>query len=418
MSRELVDSNIYYLGKIPNNWISNKYKYFSDLRMGETILASSTVSEGIPIYSATKGDKIFGYVKEANVKLKKGELVIPARGNSIGYVSIVKEKEATCTQTTICSYNIHDINNKFLYYSILGLNNEWFKFDGSAIPQITVEQVKDCILAIPPENEQELIVEYLDNRVLLIDETIENNKKEIELLEEYKNNILDTLCLKGICKRDFKNSNHYSIDKIPSDWNFQKTLGVLNMPITDGPHLSPNFVSDGIPFISADAIKDGKIDFSRKRGDISEKDFLEFSKKYTPKLHDIYMIKSGATTGKIGIVETTNKFTIWSPLAVFRVNEQIMNYKYLYYLLQTNFYQKQVQLNWSYGTQQNIGMRVLEKLKVLVPSLVEQEQIVKEIDKKVVKLDKVIEYRKQIIEKLEEYKKSLIYEAVTGKIEV
>lgn len=130
------------------------------------------------------------------------------------------------------------------------------------------------------------------------------------------------------------------------------------------------------------------------------------------------MIKSGATTGKIGIVETTNKFTIWSPLAVFRVNEQIMNYKYLYYLLQTNFYQNQVQLNWSYGTQQNIGMRVLEKLKVLVPSLVEQEQIVKEIDKKVVKLDKVIEYRKQIIEKLEEYKKSLIYEAVTGKIEV
>ena len=83
MSRELVDSNIYYLGKIPNNWISNKYKYFSDLRMGETILASSTVSEGIPIYSATKEDKIFGYVKEANVKLKKGELVIPARGNSM-----------------------------------------------------------------------------------------------------------------------------------------------------------------------------------------------------------------------------------------------------------------------------------------------------------------------------------------------
>ena len=190
------------------------------------------------------------------------------------------------------------------------------------------------------------------------------------------------------------------------------------MPITDGPHSTPNLINDGIPFISADAIKDGKIDFSRKRGDVSEEDYLEFSKKYIPKLHDIYMIKSGATTGKVGIVETTKKFTIWSPLAVYRVNEKKMNYKYLYYLLQTNFYQKQVQLSWSYGTQQNIGMRILEKLKVLVPPLLEQEKIVKEIDDKFNKLNKSIDYRKQIIEKLEEYKKSLIYECVTGKREV
>ena len=63
-------------------------------------------------------------------------------------------------------------------------------------------------------------------------------------------------------------------------------------------------------------------------------------------------------------------------------------------------------------------MRILEKLKVLVPPLSEQEKIVKEIDNKFDKLNKSIDYRKQIIEKLEEYKKSLIYECVTGKREV
>lgn len=130
------------------------------------------------------------------------------------------------------------------------------------------------------------------------------------------------------------------------------------------------------------------------------------------------MIKSGATTGKIAIVETDKLFNIWSPLAVFRCELSKMTPKYLYYQLQTNFFQKQVQLNWSFGTQQNIGMRVLEQLKLLVPSLKEQEEIVDHIEKEKAVVEKSIEYRKQIIDKLEEYKKSLIYEAVTGKIEV
>lgn len=77
-----------------------------------------------------------------------------------------------------------------------------------------------------------------------------------------------------------------------------------------------------------------------------------------------------------------------------------------------------MQLNWTFGTQQNIGMRTLEQLKILVPPINEQLDIINYIEIKEDKLNSVIEYRKQIIEKLEEYKKSLIYEAVTGKVEV
>lgn len=422
MSRVLVDSGIDWIGKIPTNWnvqplglyLKERKEKVSDIDYEPLSVTKNGI---VPqLENAAKSD-----AHDQRKKVCKFDFVINSRSDrkqscGISYL----EGSVSLINIVLKIYKYYP---EYIKYALdNNMFSEEFYRNGHGIVAdlwtTKYSEMKHIRIPEPNYDEQKKISRFIDKKVTLIDETIENNKKEIELLEEYKNNILDTLCLKGICKHDFKNSNHYSIDKIPSDWNFQKTLGVLNMPITDGPHLSPNFVSDGIPFISADAIKDGKIDFSRKRGDISEKDFLEFSKKYTPKLHDIYMIKSGATTGKIGIVETTNKFTIWSPLAVFRVNEQIMNYKYLYYLLQTNFYQNQVQLNWSYGTQQNIGMRVLEKLKVLVPSLVEQEQIVKEIDKKVVKLDKVIEYRKQIIEKLEEYKKSLIYEAVTGKIEV
>lgn len=130
------------------------------------------------------------------------------------------------------------------------------------------------------------------------------------------------------------------------------------------------------------------------------------------------MIKSGATTGKVAIVDTDRKFTIWSPLAVFRCNPNKMNYMYLLYFLQSDVYQKQVQDKWTYGTQQNIGMRSLEKLFVCFPSLDEQRNIADYLNEQCIRIEKNINERKLIIQKLKEYKKSLIYEVVTGKKEV
>ena len=114
MSREMKDSGIAWIGEIPKGWKVSRYKYFATSRMGETILSEDTREEGIPIYSATQDDKIFGYVEKSNIILTKGDFVIPARGNSIGCISIVKEDIATCTQTTICSRNIRNINSLFL----------------------------------------------------------------------------------------------------------------------------------------------------------------------------------------------------------------------------------------------------------------------------------------------------------------
>lgn len=427
MSRILVDSGIGYLEKIPSEWnifrIKNAFKCEKNIvndNWNNTQLLSLT----------TTG------VKEKDVDNPNGKLP----DSFAGYQYVEKNNIIMCLFDLDCSavfsgiskYNgmispaykvleckkIMNPDYAGYYFNYISFDRKYMHYSKNIRYTLNYDEFSSLPMVIPPLEEQKRIASYLDKQCKKINEIINDNNHEIELLEEYKMKILDTACLKGVDKHEFINISHYSIDKIPAGWKFQKTLGILNMPITDGPHSTPNLINDGIPFISADAIKDGKIDFSRKRGDISEEDYLEFSKKYIPKLHDIYMIKSGATTGKVGIVETTEKFTIWSPLAVYRVDEKKMNYKYLYYLLQTNFYQKQVQLSWSYGTQQNIGMRILEKLKVLVPSLSEQEKIVKEIDNKFDKLNKSIDYRRKIIEKLEEYKRSLIYERVTGKREV
>ena len=172
--------------------------------------------------------------------------------------------------------------------------------------------------------------------------------------------------------------------------------------------------------MSAEAISfgNGKIDFSHIRGYISEDYYKICCKKYIPKIDDIYMIKSGATTGKIAIVDTDIKFTIWSPLAVFRSNPNVIIPKYLYYSLYSTSFQRQVHTNWSYGTQQNIGMRVLEKLKICLPNLIIQSQIVEFLDNICTEFDTVLSEKNRQLEILQKLKKSVIYEYVTGKKEV
>ncbi|MBO4373163.1 MAG: restriction endonuclease subunit S, partial [Bacteroidales bacterium] len=134
--------------------------------------------------------------------------------------------------------------------------------------------------------------------------------------------------------------------------------------------------------------------------------------------NDIYMIKSGATTGKVAIVDTDRIFTIWSPLAVFRCNTRILIPNYMFYYLQSHYYQFQVSLNWSFGTQQNIGMRSLEKIDIALPPLTEQTAIAAYLDDKTAQIDSIIGKCEKQIEQLSALRRSLIAEAVTGKIKV
>ena len=157
------------------------------------------------------------------------------------------------------------------------------------------------------------------------------------------------------------------------DWEQRKVLDLLIQPITDGPHETPKLVEKGVPFISVDAIVDNKIDFNRKRGNISEEYDELCCKKYKPQFQDVYLVKSGSTVGKVAIVETTDRFNIWSPLAAMRCGEKTYPY-FLYDLLQTKDLQAQVADKASNGTQPNLSMRELEKFPVSVPSNLEEQK--------------------------------------------
>ena len=273
----------------------------------------------------------------------------------------------------------------------------------------------------PPVEEQDTIVRYLDAATSKIDKAIAMQQKMIDLLNERKQIIIQNAVTKGLDENvEMKDSNCKFLGKIPSTWEVCKTLYVLSMPITDGPHTTPQLYDDGIPFVSAEAVScgNGYIDFSHIRGYISDSFYNECCKKYIPQRDDIYMIKSGATTGKVAIVNTDVKFTIWSPLAVFRVNKKKVLPYFLYYSLQSSYYQLQVQDKWSFGTQQNIGMRMLEKLILCYPSIEEQAKIVAFIKKNVDNFDSAISNSQRQIALLQERKQIIINEVVTGKVKV
>lgn len=211
----------------------------------------------------------------------------------------------------------------------------------------------------------------------------------------------------------YKDSGIEWLGKVPLHWEIVPIKYSLLVPLTDGPHETPELVSDGVAFISAEAIKEDKIDFDKKRGNISREDHERFSKKYEPQRGDVYMVKSGATTGNLARVETDAEFNIWSPLAAFRPDPQKTNTDFLFYYMKSKRFFTAIELGWNYGTQQNIGMNVLENLKMVRPPIGEQTAIAQYLDRKTAEIDALITDKKRLLELYEEEKTAIINQAVT-----
>jgi type I restriction enzyme, S subunit len=210
----------------------------------------------------------------------------------------------------------------------------------------------------------------------------------------------------------YKDAGVYWIGKIPDAWRVLHLKNCVSKKITDGPHATPVFVDEGVPFLSAEAVQDGSLNFSSKRGYISDADDKIYSLKCKPKRHDIFIVKSGSTTGKVGYVSTDENFNIWSPLALVRCGKNF-DPRYVYLFLSSSYFQQQVKMFWSFGTQPNIGMGVIEALQITVPTHHEQTAIAAYLDTKTAQIDRQIDLLSQKATQYGKLKQSLINETVT-----
>lgn len=424
------DSGIAWIGEIPEHWnIGYVGKYLNEVsnrntsqketntlqfKMGEIISKSDGNSkynpESIESYNIVYPDTIMINGLNLSFDFISQRVALVREQGAITSAYLAMKPNDNCSPNYI-TYLFKSYDYKKVFHALgKGLR-----------ATLNYNIIRNELIVLPSLSEQQSIATYLDQKCGEIDELITLQEEMITKLQSYKQSVITEAVTKGLDKNvPLKDSGIEWIGEIPEHWEASKTLFNLSMPITDGPHTTPELFEIGIPFVSAEAVSfgNGRIDFSRIRGYISENFYQECCKKYVPQVDDIYMIKSGATTGRVAIVDTDIKFTIWSPLAVFRCNKERMLPRFLFYQLQSNGYQKQIELNWSYGTQQNIGMRTLEKLILSVPPLSEQQSIADYLDQKCSEIDELISIKQQKIEKLKDYKKSLIFECVTGKRKV
>ena len=408
VNRETKDSGIEWIGEIPQTWKVTKLKNYVTICNGK----DNMVKIGkIPVYGS---GGIFGYTDKY---IYDGESVLMGRKGTIDKPRYVTGKFWT-VDTSFYTISKPNTVMRYFYHLVSVIDYSKYK-SGSTVPSMTQTTLNEIKLPFPSKSEQVKIADFLDRVTVTLDSIIENTKIIIEDYKLLKQSIITEAVTKGLHKNmDMKDTGNKWIGQIPKNWSYTSLKNVLITPITDGPHETPILYDEGFPFVSAEAIKKEKVDFSKIRGFISTEDHIKFSKKVKPVRNDIFMVKSGATTGNIGIVETDDEFSIWSPLALIRANADIMLFKYLYYYLQSKNFRTQVEQFWNYGTQQNIGMKVLGSLQVIVPNIQLQKKIADYLDDATTQISHLIEKKEGLLVELEKYKKSLIYEYVTGKKEV
>ena len=355
-----------------DDWKQRKLGDVGSVSMCRRIFKEQTSESGdIPFYKiGTFGGEADAFIsrelfEEYKAKYpypKKGDILISASGSIGRTVEFTGENEYFQDSNIVWLNHDERLDNSFLkcFYSVV----KWAGIEGSTIKRLYNDNILNTTITLPSVAEQKKIGEYFS----IIDHLITLSQRKIDKLKNLKKSMLEKMFpKKGTVSPEIR------FNGFTNAWKQRKVLDLLIQPITDGPHETPKLVEEGVPFISVDAIVDNKIDFNRKRGNISEEYDELCCKKYKPQFHDVYLVKSGSTVGKVAIVETTDRFNIWSPLAAMRCGEKTYPY-FLYDLLQTKDLQAQVADKASNGTQPNLSMRELEKFPVSVPSNLEEQK--------------------------------------------
>ncbi|MBP0011258.1 MULTISPECIES: restriction endonuclease subunit S [unclassified Roseofilum] len=406
------DSGIEWIGEIPEHWEEKRIKDLSFLQSGINITSQQIEDEGkYPVYGGNGIRGYFsGYTNDGNY------ILIGRQGALCGNINHASGK-FWATEHAVVVYHNKKIDVKWYGAMLQVMNLNQYSIS-AAQPGLAVDRVKRLLLPVPPLHEQEAIAHYLDTKTAQIDRQIDLLTQKAQRYEELKRAIVNETVTRGLDKSvPMKDSGIEWIGDIPEHWKLQHLKNVVSIKITDGPHETPTFVDHGVPFISAEAVQNGEINFEAKRGYISEETDKVYSAKCKPKKDDIFIVKSGSTTGKIGYVSRDINFNIWSPLALIRASKQ-NHPRYLFYFLSSIHFQRQVQTYWSLGTQPNIGMKVLENLFVLITNFEDQKAIADYLDTKTAQIDQIIQNINTQVEKLQELRKTLINDVVTGKIKV
>lgn len=422
------DSGIAWIGEIPEHWELRKGKNLFILRNSKgnnnAILLAATQKYGMIPQSQVEGVVQVKQNTDLNTfkTVHKNDYVISLRSFQGGFE--MSEYEGVCSPAYQVFYSTKPCCNYFFKYMFksYGFVSQINAFtlgirEGKNIQYEDFSLMK---LPLPTIQEQQSIATYLDQKCSEIDELITLQEEMITKLQSYKQSVITEAVTKGLDKNvPLKDSGIEWIGEIPEHWEVKRLKFSCNVfgRIGFRGYKSDDLVSEGNGAItlSPSNMKDMKMDYTNRT-------YLSWKKYYeSPEImiskNDILMVKTGSTYGKCSFVDDIPmECTINPQIVVFKQHKDYP--KFLAYSFQTKATRAFVETSVVGGTIPTIAQEKIMNYFFAFPPLSEQQSIATYLDQKCSEIDALISIKQQKIEKLKDYKKSLIFECVTGKRKV
>lgn len=386
--RAMKNSGVEWIGEIPVGWDVCKIKYSAKIKSGDGITNDKLGIDGK--YEVFGGNGLMGKCDRYNIE--GVNIVIGRVGALCGNVRLVNGYKFVSDNALILDINSNQNSYVFYYYVLLVFNLGRLS-TSNAQPLITGTNVLKVIIPCLPLPEQTRIASFLDNKCAAIDAAIENQRATIDKLKEYRQAVITEAVTKGLNPDvPMKDSGVEWIGDIPEGWDVCKIKWLAGMK-------------------SGDSITSLDIDDESPYPVYGGNGLRGYTKSSTHNGSYILIGRQGALCGNVHIV----KGEFWASEHAIVTYELIkLDQKWLFYILSA------MNLN-QYSTsaaQPGLSVEQIQKLSTFLPPLSEQEEIAAYLDRQCTAIDSAVSKKETLIEKLTEYKKSLIYEAVTGKIEV
>lgn len=412
------DSGIAWIGEIPEHWeviphkrIMRKKKIIKELYAGENIL--SLTKKGVIIRDLEAGGKMpttfngYQVLYPDNLLMCLFDIDVTPR-----CVGIIKDEGLSSP-----AYSQFVLNQlgytPFFDYLLRYMDDEkcLLHLSKNLRNSLTEDDFGQIETILPSTQEQQSIATYLDQKCSEIDELITMQEEMITKLQSYKQSVITEAVTKGLDKNvPLKDSGIEWIGKIPEHWNTYQ-LKRCSKFINGYAFNSNHFNKDkGIPVIRIGDILNEQISFENIVY-VQENNELE---KFIVHKNDILIAMSGATVGKIGVYNSDDKVYINQRVGIIRTTQ----YNYIKRMFSTNGFIDYINLSSAGSAQPNISSDGILNFHIPVPPLNEQQTIANYLDQKCSEIDELISIKQQKIEKLKDYKKSLIFECVTGKRKV
>lgn len=405
MVRQFKDSGIEWIGKIPELWNTCQLKRLLMFQNGQDYKHVESDC-GYPVYGSG------GVFMHASQYLYDGEAILFGRKGTIDRPLYVNEKFWT-VDTMYYAIPKSQAIGRYLYY--LATLLPYTKYQTStALPSMTQSLLGNMVVALPYIQDQQHIAEYLDEKCGEIDSLIALQEQMIEKLKIYKQSIITETVTKGLdTNAKLVPSGIDWIGEVPEGWKVSVLRRFANIIL--GKMLQPNAKSENDSleqYICAKDVHFEGIDTS----DLKKMFFNKTEKEtYQVQKGDLLVVEGGAGAAGSCVLKTDLPNTyIQNSIMIVRPKQGI-DIRYIHYFEFSLAKKGYVDYVCNKATIPHFTKDKLSSMPIPLPPFSEQQTIASYLDEKCADIDSLIVLKLEKIEKLKDYKKSVVYEAVTGK---